>query len=69
MIKYKTGDKIKVIATLEDLRRICIYPEDDIKGKIGVVEAIYLSGGSLTAKFDDGELWSLPSNYVHKVVE
>ena len=68
MIKYKAGDKIKVVATLKNLRGIGIK-DINIKGKIGVVESTYIGGGGLTARFDGYSIWSFPNAYIDKVVE
>lgn len=68
MDKFKVGDCIKVVATLYQQLEIGIIGVD-LKGKVGIVIDLYCAGDGMTVDFDKYGRWSMPSDYVDRVVE
>ena len=67
-MEFNVGDRVKVIATSVQQIGIGVIGVD-LKGKVGRVVDLYLDGDGMTVDFDKYGRWSMPSNYVDRVVE
>lgn len=65
---FNKGDRIKVVVTLKQQLEIGIIGVD-LKGKVGKIVDLYCNGGGMTVDFDKDGYWSMPSDYVDRVVE
>ena len=68
MDKFKVSDRIKVVATSDQQLEIGIIGVD-LKGKVGIVIDLYCDGGGMTVDFHKYGRWSMPSDYVDRVIE
>ena len=68
MYKFRVSDRIKVVATSDQQLEIGIIGVD-LKGKVGRVVELYCAGDGMTVDFDKYGRWSMPSDYVDRVVE
>ena len=65
---FNKGDRVKVVATSDQQLEIGIIGVD-LKGKVGRVVDLYCDGRGMTVDFDKDGRWSMPSDYVDRVVE